>query len=136
MRIFDTTFIIDLINSDPEAASIARKVDEEGSFAGISVISAHEYLFGIYYRYFGNEKELRKRLSSAKRDLSRFGILPLTYDIVEISSKIHAHLERSGEVIGINDIYIASTALFYKLRVVTRNIEDFKRISGLEIETY
>ena len=124
------------MNADPGAGSLARTVDEEHSFAALSVISVHEYLFGIHYKHQEDEDRLRMKLASAKKDLSRFEILPLTKEIVEISSRIHAQLERKGQTIGINDIYIASTALHFKLKLVTRNSEHYQRIYGLQVETY
>jgi predicted nucleic acid-binding protein len=75
------------------------------------------------------------KLASAKRDLSRFEILPLTEEIVEVSSRIHARLEQKGQTIGINDVYLASTTLHFKLKIVTQNSEHYQHIPGLEIET-
>ncbi len=62
--------------------------------------------------------------------------IPLTAEIVEESSKIQAQMQRHGETPGMNDLYIASTALTLKLALVTRNTQDFKRIPGLKVETY
>jgi len=136
LRLFDTSFIVDLVNADLGAGSLAKRVDEEHTFAALSVISVHEYLFGIYYKHHEDNDKLQMKLASAKRDLSRFEILPLTKEIVEVSSRIHAQLERKGQTIGINDVYIASTAFHFKLKLVTRNSEHYKRIPGLKIETY
>jgi len=55
---------------------------------------------------------------------------------VEESSKVQAQMQRRGQTPGINDLYIAATALTLKLALVTRNIEDFKRIPSLKVETY
>ncbi len=136
MRLFDTTFIVDLVNSDPGAVGLAKKVDAEASLAAISAVSVHEYLFGVYFRYQKEEEELKKKLISAMSDLSRFEVIPLTKEVTELSSKIHAELERSGKRIGINDVYIAATSLRYDLTLVTRNEVHFRRISKVELETY
>jgi len=136
VRLFDTSFIVDLANSDKEAEAVARRMDEEHIFAAISVISVHEYLFGVHYAYFHDKQRLRTKLTSARRDLSRFEILPLTEEIVEISSELHAMLERRGQLIGINDLYIAGTALRYKLVLVTRDVAHYKKMPHLTIETY
>ena len=55
---------------------------------------------------------------------------------MEESSKVQAQMQRRGQTPGINDLYIAATALTLKLALVTRNIEDFKRIPSLKVETY
>jgi len=62
--------------------------------------------------------------------------IPLTTEIAEESSKVQAQMQRRGETPGLNDLYIASTALTLKLALVTRNAQDFRRIPGLKIETY
>jgi predicted nucleic acid-binding protein len=45
-------------------------------------------------------------------------------------------MQTRGLTPGINDLYIASTALTLKLALVTRNDQDFKRFPGLRVETY
>lgn len=136
MHLFDTTFIVDLVNADAGAASLAKKVDEEASPSFISVISLHEYLFGVYFRYQRDKSLLKEKLDSAERDLSRFEPVPLTPEITRLSASMHAELTRSGKLIGINDIYIAATAIRYDLTLVTRNKVHFRRIPRLNFETY
>ena len=135
MRVFDTTFIIDLVNSDPGAVKIAQSTDQEGSVAALSVVSVHEYLLGIHVRY--SEKEvLKTKLEAAERDLAPFMTLPLTCEIAEESAKIQASLTKRGKITGINDIYIAATALSTKSPIVTRNTSHFENIQGLTVESY
>lgn len=135
MRLFDTMFLIDLVNSHPGAVELAAQVDDEESPAAISVISAHEYLFGVHYRYGGTES-LNQKLAEAKDELSRFEVLPLTSEVIETSSKVGAELAKSGRQIGINDVYIAATAIRYSFTLVTRNEGHFARIAGLALESY
>jgi predicted nucleic acid-binding protein len=136
LRLFDTGFIVDLINSDLGAVELAKVVDKEASLAAISVISVHEYLFGIYFRYRKEEGELKRKLVSAHNELGRFEAIPVTREVVEASSKIHADVTASGSQIGINDVYIAATAVHYGFSLVTRNISHFKRIPKLKLENY
>lgn len=135
MRLFDTTFLIDLVNKDAGAGALANKVDEEQGFAGISVITVHEYLLGVHHRYFSS-RELPDRLEAAKKDLAPFEIIPMTGEIAQESSQLQAQMERRGQSLGINDLYIAATAIYLKLSLVTRNTRDFSRIPGLKTETY
>ncbi len=58
VRLFDTTFIVDLVSKGPGAGTKARQVDEERSFAAVSVITVHEYFLGVYNRYLAT-RELR-----------------------------------------------------------------------------
>jgi predicted nucleic acid-binding protein len=134
--LFDTGFIVDLVNSDKGAVELARVVDEQASLAAISSISVHEYLFGIYFRYRHDEEELKSKLASARNELERFEVIPLTREVTEVSSRIQADLAAAGTQIGVNDIYIAATAAHYRLSLVTRNTRHFKRVPKLKIQSY
>jgi tRNA(fMet)-specific endonuclease VapC len=134
--LFDTTFLVDLVNADAGAARLAEAADQAGSPSYISTVTIHEYLFGVYFRYHGEREALRERIASAERDLSRFEAIPLTPEIVRSSSRVHAELVRSGRTIGINDVFIAATALTYNFALVTRNKTHFGRIPTLRLETY
>jgi tRNA(fMet)-specific endonuclease VapC len=136
LRVFDSSFLIDLTQADPEAAKLARLVDEERSVAAISVVSMHEYMLGVHLRYFQDKELLNSKLEAAERDLMPFTILPLTKEIVMDSARIQAALTKRGQTIGINDVYIAATARVSKAPVVTRNISHFRHVEGLNVEKY
>jgi predicted nucleic acid-binding protein len=136
LHLFDTGFIVDLVNSDKGAIEVAKVVDKQASLAAISVISVHEYLFGVYFRYRRDEEELQNKLVSARNELERFEVIPVTREVAEVSSRIQAGLAAAGGQIGINDIYIAATAAHYGLSLVTRNSRHFKRVPKLKIESY
>ena len=136
MRLFDTTFIVDLVNSEAGAVRLAKVVDEEASLASISAVSVHEYLFGVYLKYQKDDDALKEKLASAQNDLGRFEVIPLTREVAEVSCNIHAKLANEGKQIGINDICIAATALRYDLNLVTRNKTHFGRIPKLRLENY
>lgn len=137
MRLFDTSFVVDLVNSDPGAVRLARVVDEEASLAAVSVVTVHEYLFGVHLRY-GREHRgvLHAKLEAAKDDLDRFEVMPLSREVAELSASTEAELETSGKQIGINDVYIAATALRHGMTVVTRNKAHFERVPKLKVEGY
>ncbi len=136
LRVFDSSFVIDLIHSDPDAAGLARLIDEEHSVAAISVVSIHEYFLGIHLRYFQDKEILSGKLEAAEKDLMPFMILPITREIAMESARIQATLSKRGRTIGINDVYIAATAMVNKAVVVTRNTSHFEQIQGLHVEKY
>ncbi len=135
MRLFDTTFLVDLVNDDKGAAELASKIDEKNSFKAISVVTVYEYLLGVH-RLYSSSKQLPEKLDSADRDLSCFDVLPLTSEIARESSQLQASLQLKGRVLRINNLNIASTALSLRLALVTRNVEDFKKVPNLRIEAY
>ncbi|MEM2936059.1 MAG: type II toxin-antitoxin system VapC family toxin [Candidatus Bathyarchaeia archaeon] len=136
LRLFDTTYLIDLINGDEGAVKKAGEVDVEDTFKAISIVTAHEYLRGVYHLHMHEKKLLESKLGRAEAELSRFEVIPYTYDIAKVAAKIDAILISEGISISLTDIIIAATALHYKLTLVTRNIDHFKRIPELNIETY
>jgi len=136
LKLFDTTFLIDLISGDDDAKRKAEEVDAEVIFKAVSTITAHEYLRGVYYIYLHSKSLLESKLKRAEAELARFEILPYTYEIAKTAAEIDATLTRKGQSIGLSDVILAATALYYKLTLVTRDTEHFKRIPNLKIETY
>ena len=136
MKLFDTTFLIDLVNGDKGATEKAREVDAEAVFKAISSVTVHEYLRGVYYIYLNNKNLLKLKLRKAEVELARFEVLPYTYEVAKTAAEIDAKLTKEGQTISFADTMLAATALHYKLTLVTRNAEHFKRIPNLEVETY
>ena len=135
MRLFDTAFIVDLVNSYPGAVRIAEEQDAGNSPSVVSAVTVHEYMFGVRFRY-GKSPELAEKLASAARDLAPFDVLPLTREVAEESARLHAALTAGGNQIGINDVYIGATALKFGLELVTRNGRHFSRIPSLKVKSY
>ena len=135
MRLFDTTFVVDLVNSDPGAVRIAEEQAAGNSPSVVSAVTIHEYLFGVRFRY-GTSPDLAEKLASAARDLAPFDVLPVTKEVAEESARLHADLTAEGNQIGINDVYIGSTALRFGLELVTRNDRHFSRIPSLKVKSY
>ncbi|OYW02410.1 MAG: hypothetical protein B7X11_03675 [Acidobacteria bacterium 37-65-4] len=68
--------------------------------------------------------------------LAPFYLLPTTPEVSWHYGRAHRHLQENSTLIGANDLWIAATALAYHMPVVTRNVEHFRRVPGLEVETY
>lgn len=50
--------------------------------------------------------------------------------------QIRTHLERRGEIIDANDLWIAAHALASGLTLVTNNEREFRRVPGLTVENW
>ncbi len=87
-------------------------------------------------RYFQERELLSAKLDAAERQLAAFMILPLTREIALRSAEIQASLGKRGQIVGINDLYIAATAIVHEASIVTRNVEEFKHVQGIAIEKY
>jgi tRNA(fMet)-specific endonuclease VapC len=63
--------------------------------------------------------------------LSLYQRLPFDFRCVPDYAKTRHHLEINGEIIGGNDMMIASTALAHGLTLITHNSGEFARVPGL-----
>ena len=68
--------------------------------------------------------------------LSRFLSLPFDDAAADIYGQIRADLVGRGQIIGPNDLLIASIARARDLTLVTHNIAEFGRVQGLKIEDW
>lgn len=136
MWLFDTNFLIDLVNGEQGAVEKAAQVDEGRAFKAISAVTVHEYLRGIFYLHSKSDKLLREKLKKAEAELARFEILPYTYEIAKVAAEVDAKLVGEGLSLSFVDVVIAATALHHKLAIVTKNVDHFRRVPRLEIETY
>ena len=68
--------------------------------------------------------------------VSRFRSLPFDDAAARAYGPIRADLERSGTMIGANDLMIGAIALANGLTLVTHNLNEFKRIPGLHVEDW
>ncbi len=62
--------------------------------------------------------------------------LPLPSEAGEHYGRLRATLEKSGTVIGNNDLWIAAHALSEGFVVVTNNEREFVRVPGLKVENW
>lgn len=78
--------------------------------------------------------------ANVRRDWERlcrpFPILPWTMEIAWYYGETYRVLAAAGKLIGANDLWIAATALAHDHGVVTNNLEVFRRVPGLAVETF
>ena len=63
-------------------------------------------------------------------------VMPLPETTAKHYGAVRAELERRGERIGNNDLWIAAHALAAGLILVTNNEREFQRVPGLQIENW
>jgi tRNA(fMet)-specific endonuclease VapC len=63
-------------------------------------------------------------------------VLPLTIEAARLFGYLSAYLERGGQIIGTNDLWIAAHALTENLTLITSNEKEFRRIPGLKVENW
>lgn len=87
---------------------------------------------------FGAEKsQARERALAALGEMTRLiRVAPLPVQAGEHYGRIRAALQRSGQPIGNNDLWIAAHACAEGWTVVTNNEREFVRVEGLSVENW
>ena len=68
--------------------------------------------------------------------LAPFFVLAWNADVSWEYGRAYRYLQDNGRLIGGNDLWIAAIALAYRMPVVTRHVEHYRRVPGLEVEAY
>ncbi|MBO1048152.1 MAG: type II toxin-antitoxin system VapC family toxin [Dolichospermum sp. DEX182a] len=89
--------------------------------------------------FFELQVGIAKSTSPAKRTqqlqelMSRVNLVLFDREAALAAAKIRAELEQQGTPIGQMDVLIAGTAIALQATLVTHNIKEFSRVSGLTI---
>ncbi len=117
---------------------LTRKMDEvDRALCFTSIITFHEVMNG-WLKYIANPKSQ----DSVIKAYSRFEALLTAFsasELLSFSEKAAEEFDRhrsSGCRIGLMDLRIASIALSHGMIVVTRNIVDYGRVPGLELQDW
>jgi tRNA(fMet)-specific endonuclease VapC len=98
---------------------------------GISAIVLAELRFGV------EKSRRRDENTAALTDFLSFClVLDWPQQATERYARIRNTLEAQGTPIGSNDLLIAAHALHLGCTLVTNNVEEFRRVSGLDIDNW
>ena len=73
------------------------------------------------------------RLEALSRLVAPLVVLDFDNACAQVAAALRAKLESEGRPIGPHDTLIAATALRHGATLVTRNVEEFSRVQGLEV---
>lgn len=97
----------------------------------LSPITVFELVYGARRRNWGGN--MMRKLAMF---IAPFTILDFDMNDAIAAGKVRASLEKQGVIIGPYDILIASQGLARDYTVVTHNIGEFSRVSGLKVEDW
>lgn len=127
--LLDTNIISDMVrNPAGRAAAHLARIDDQQVCT--SVIVASEIRFGTIRR---DSPRLTDQVEAV---LSSLPILALEEPADMRYGELRAQLERSGQPIGYNDLFVAAHALTLDLILVTDNQREFSRVPGLRVENW
>jgi tRNA(fMet)-specific endonuclease VapC len=128
--LLDTNICIYIHHRRP-AQVIERFKRIKSGDAVISVVTYGELIFGAQ-----KSRRQMEALQVIEEFASTVGVVPLPIGAGTIYGELRAELEARGEVIGGNDLWIASHAKAEGLTLVTNNEREFKRVPGLNVENW
>ncbi|MCP5208498.1 MAG: tRNA(fMet)-specific endonuclease VapC [Hahellaceae bacterium] len=125
----DTNIVIYVIKRKP-----LEVLETFNRYAGqmcISSITLAELFHGV------EKSEMPERnLKRVEDFISRLDVLQYDDKAAAHYGSIRADLERKGETIGVNDLYIAGHARGEGLVLVSNNLREFERVDGLRLENW
>ena len=74
--------------------------------------------------------------STVRSFVAPFRVLDVDSTVAELYGRVRKDLQRAGTPIGSNDLLIAATALAHNATLVTRNVDAFMRVVGLNVEEW
>lgn len=127
--LLDTNILSELIRK-PQGV-VANRIAEVGEESVCtSIVVASELRFGAIKR---DSSRLSEQLNTV---ISAIGILPLEPPADHRYAVLRYELEKAGLPIGPNDMLIAAHSLALELILVTANVNEFSRVSGLVVENW
>jgi tRNA(fMet)-specific endonuclease VapC len=128
--IIDTSIFIRAERNNQSLSSIIPSLPLDDDVY-ISVATVSELLVGVHRA--SNKERRIIRSAFVEKILSSFIAIDITTPISRIHSSIVADLMRQGQIIGVQDMWIAATAIHNGFPVLTYDVSDFSRIAGLTI---
>ena len=127
--LLDTNIVIYVMKRRP--IEVLETFNQNASRMAISAITMSEL-------HHGAEKSVRvtQNLEVIEEFASRLEILPYTEKASQHYGSIRSVLEKSGQVINVNDLHIAAHARSEGLVLVTNNVREFERIPALAVENW
>lgn len=111
--------------------ALLRRLDQRATTSAISVVAYGELAFGEVMS--ARREEAAAHLAALLETLQ---VLPLPLEAARRYAEIRAKLQRIGQPIGSNDLWIAAHALADDLTLVTNNEREFERVPGLRVENW
>ena len=128
--LLNTNFCIYIAKHNPPAVR-ARFEQLRADELAMSVITLGEL------RHGAEKSQARaKALAALKQLQSAIQVMPLTHAAGEHYGQIRGALERTGQPIGNNDLWIAAHARAEGWVLVTNNEREFRRVEGLAVENW
>lgn len=122
----DTSFVIAVLRGNGEASAKISQLRKTNSI-GISSIARAELFHGAF------KKPGETKVGQLKALLSFFISEPFDQSVDEMSGKLMADLDKTGQTVDFRDVAIAATALKHGGKILTLNKKHFEKIPGITV---
>lgn len=126
MYVLDTNTLIYYFKGQGQVAQTLASVSPQE--ISIPTIVLFELQVGI-----AKSSSATKRAQQLQQFLSRVNLVAFDRDAALAAATVRAQLEQKGTPIGSLDVLIAGTAIALQATLVTHNVKEFSRVSGLAI---
>lgn len=126
--LLDTNICIYFMKGQFDLHKKIKTVDKANCL--LSEITVAELKYGVE-----NSVQKEKNRKNAEAFISNFVILPI-FPVLDIYAKEKARLKTKGKILDDFDLLIGATAIFNNLTLITKNISDFDRLTGIVIEDW
>jgi tRNA(fMet)-specific endonuclease VapC len=128
--LLDTCTVSDFVKGQPNV--LARVKGTPPTLITVSTLTRMEVEYGLAL----NAERARKLAPVLNAFFSTIVTLPFDEADAKAAAAIRAALKTVGQPIGAYDVLIAGMGLARGLVVVTSNVGEFKRVSGLQVEDW
>lgn len=128
--LLDTCTVSDFVKGHPNV--LARVKATPPDLIAVSVLTRMEVDYGLAL----NAERARKLAPMLNAFFSTIATLPFDEADANSAAAIRAALKIIGQPIGAYDVLIAGAGLARGLVVVTSNVGEFRRVSGLQVEDW
>lgn len=128
--LLDTCTVSDFVKGEPGVLEALKRTPPDQ--IAISVVTQMEIEYGLLLN-----PARAKRLATLIDDvLGSIAVLPFDAGDAKAAARVRAALHRQGRPIGPYDCQIAGCGLARGLVVVTSNVAEFERVTGLAVENW
>jgi tRNA(fMet)-specific endonuclease VapC len=128
--LLDTCTVSDFVKGQPNV--LARVKATLPNLIAVSALTRMEVDYGLAL----NAERAKKLAPILDAFFSTIATLPFDEADAQAAGAIRAALKTQGQPIGAYDLLIAGTGMARGLVVVTSNVGEFKRVSGLHVEDW
>ena len=125
----DSDICIDVMRERPAIRARLERTDR-GDVAVSSIVAA-ELWTGV-----SKSPNPERSRNAVLALMAYITVLDWPGEAAKAYGELRARLEASGRSIGAMDLLIAAHAIYEKATLVTRNLSEFRRVSGLRVEIW